>query len=164
MFALVLSVAMRGMEDPAGERDGLRWQVLLRNAALSQVGFGGHSWRLRSAVRDVMRAMSWGVVVSWWPMWVAVQPWVGMSVRVRVVVRVWRRAAVVERANRVHGVDFSSAVVDVHVGRRHVLVRWGPQVTWKRLQGIVPDGSRIRILTPEVTLTQGGDTAAGAAW
>lgn len=82
MFALLFPVAMRGMEDPAGERDGLRWQVLLGNAAFSQVGFGGHSWRLRPAVRDVMRAMSRSMVVRWWPMGVAVEPRVGMCVRV----------------------------------------------------------------------------------
>ncbi len=163
VFPLVLPVAVRGVEDPAGQRDGLRRQVLLGDAALSQVGFRGHGWRLRPAVRDVVRAVSGSVVVRRRPVGVAVQPRVSVSVRMRVGVRVRGGAAVVEGADRVHGVDLWAAVVDVQVGRGQVLVRGGPQVTGKRLQGIVPDGARVWILASEVALTQRGDPAAGAA-
>lgn len=164
MFALVLSVAVRGVEDPAGQRDGLRRQLLLGDAALPQVGFRRHGWRLRPAVRDVVGAVSGSVVVRRWPVGMAVQPRVGVGVRVWVVVRVVRGgAAVMEGADRVHGLHFGSAVVDVQVGRGEVLVRRGPQVAGKRLQGIVPDWARVWILTSVVALTQGGNTAAGAA-
>lgn len=84
VFPLVLSVAVRGVEDPAGQRDRLRCQLLLRDATLSQVRFRRHGWRLRPAVRDVVRAMSGNVVVRRWPVGVALQPRVGMSVRVQV--------------------------------------------------------------------------------
>lgn len=163
VFPLVFPVAMRGVEDPAGQRNGLRRQVLLRDAALSQVGFRWHGWRLRPAVRNVVRAVSGSVVVRWRPVGVAVQPGVGVSVRMRVGVRVRGGATVVEGADRVHGVNLWSAVVDVQVGRGQVLVRGGPQMTGKRLQGVVPDGAGVWILASEVTLTQRGNTAAGAA-
>lgn len=88
VFSLVLSVAVRGVEDPAGQRDRLRCQLLLRDAALSQVRFRRHGWRLRPAVRDVVRAVSGTVVVRLRPVSVAVQPGVGMSVRVQVGVGV----------------------------------------------------------------------------
>lgn len=68
-----------------------------------------------------------------------------------------------EGANRVHGVDLWSAIVDVQVGRSQVLIRRGPQVTRKRLQGIVPNWARVWILAPKVTLTQRGNPTAGAA-
>lgn len=163
VFPLVLPVAVRGVEDPAGQRDGLRRQLLLGDAALSQVGFGRHGWRLRPAVRDVVRAVSGSVVVRWWPVGVAVHPRVGVGVRMRVGVRVRGGAAVVERADRVHGVDLWSAIVDVQVGRGQVLVGGGPQVTGERLQGVAPDGPGVRILASEVTLAQRGNPAAGAA-
>ena len=164
VFALVLPVAVRRVEDPAGQRDGLGGQLLLRDAALPQVGFGRHSWGLRPAVRDVVRAVDGSVVVRRRPVGMAVQPRVGVSMRVWVVVRVRGGAAVMEGAHRVHRVDLWSAVVDVQVGGGQVLVRWGPQVAGKRLQGVVPDGARVWILTSVVTLTQGGHAAAGAAW
>ena len=88
VFPLVFTVAVRGVEDPAGQRDGLRRKVLLWDAALSQVGFGRHGWRLRPAVRDVVGAVSGSVVVGRGPVGVAVQSRVGVSVRVLVVVRV----------------------------------------------------------------------------
>lgn len=163
VFALVLPVAVRGVEDPAGQRNGLRLQLLLRDAALSQVGFRWHGWRLRPAVRDVVRPVSGSVVVRRRPVGVAVQPGVGVSVGMWVGVRVRGGAAVVEGADLVHGVDLWSAVVDVQVGRGQVLVRGRPQVTGKRLQGIVPDGARFWILASEVTLAQRGNPTAGAA-
>lgn len=163
MFPLILPVAVRGVEDPAGERDGLRRQLLLGDAALSQVGFGRHSRRLRPAVRDVVGTVSGNVVVRWRSVGVAVHPRVGMSVGVWVGVGVRSGAAVVEGADLVHRVDLWSAVVDVQVGRGQVLIGGGPQVTGKRLQGIVPDGARFWILASEVTLTQGGNPTAGAA-
>lgn len=88
VFPLVLPVAVRGVEDPARKRDGLRRQLLLRNASLSQVRFRWHGWRLRPAVRDVVRAVSGSMVVRRWPVGVAVQPGVGMSVGMWVGVRV----------------------------------------------------------------------------
>lgn len=108
VFHLVLPVAVRGVEDPAGQWDGLRLQLLLGDAALSQVGFRRHGWRLRPAIGDVMRAVSGCVVVRLRPVGVAVQPRVGVSVRMRVGVRVRVRggAAVVEGTDRVHGVNF----------------------------------------------------------
>lgn len=163
VLPLVLPVAVRGVEDPAGQRDGLRRQLLLGDAALSQVGFGRHGWRLRPAVRDVVRAVSGSVVVRRRAVGVAVQAGVGVSVGMRVGVRVRGGAAVVEGADLVYGVHLWSAVVDVQVGRGQVLVRGGPQVTGKRFQGIVPDGAGVWILTSEVTLTQRGHPAAGAA-
>lgn len=161
VFPGVLPVAVGGVEDPAGQRDGLWRQLLLWDAALSQIGFGGHGWRLWSAVRDVVRAVSGNVVVGGWTMGMAVKPRVGVSVRVCVWVR--RRVAVMEGPNRVHGVNFWSAVVHVQVGGGQVLVRGGPQVTGKRLQGVIPDGTGIRILTSKVTLTKRRNTAASAA-
>lgn len=152
VFALVLSVAVRGVEDPAGQRDGLGRQLLLWDAALPQVGFGWHGRRLRPAVRDVVGAVSGRVVMRRRPVGVAVQAGVGMSVGVWVGVWVRGRAAVVEGAHLVHGVDLWPAVVDVQVGGGQVLVRGGPQVTGKRLQGIVPDGARFWILAPKVAL------------
>lgn len=163
VLPLVLSVAVRGVEDPAGQRDGLRRQLLLGDAALSQVGFGRHGRRLRPAVGDVVRAVTGCVVVGRRPVGVAVHPRVGMSVGMRVVVWVRSGAAVVERADLVHGVDLRSAVVDVQVGRCQVLLGRGPQVTGKRLQGVVPDGARLWILASEVALTQRGNAAAGTA-
>lgn len=163
MLPLVLPVAVRGVEDPAGQRDGLRRKLFLGDAALSQVGLRRHGRRLRPAVRDVMRAMSGSVVVRRRPVGMAVQPGVGVGVRVWVGVRVGGGAAVMEGADRVHGVDLWSAIVDVQVGRGQVLVRRGPQVTGKRLQGIIPDRARFWILTSKVTLAQGGNTTAGAA-
>lgn len=61
VFALLLPVAVGGGEvkDPAGQGDGLRGELLLRDAALPQVGLRGHGRRLRSAVGDVVG----GVVV-----------------------------------------------------------------------------------------------------
>lgn len=161
VFARVLSVAVGGVEDPARQWDGLGRQLFLGDAALPQVGFGGHGRWLGPAVGDVVRAVSRDVVVGGWPMSVAVKPRVAVSVRVRV--RVGCRVAVMEGPNRVHGVDFRSAVVHVQIGRGQVLIRGGPQVTGKRLQGVVPDGTRIRILTSKVTLAQRGDSTAGAA-
>ncbi len=163
MFPLVLPVAMRGVEDPAGQRDGLRRELLLRDAALSQVGLGRHGWRLRPAVRDVVRAVWWSVVVRRRPVGVAVHPRVGVSVGMWVGVRVRGRAAVVEGADLVHGLHLWAAVVDVQVGRGQVLVRGRPQVTGKRLQSVIPDGAGVWILASEVTLTQRGNSAAGAA-
>ena len=163
MFPLILPVAVRRVEDAAGERDGLRRQLLLRDAALSQVGFGRHGGRLRPAVGDVVRAVSGNVVVRRRSVGVAVHPRVGMSMGVWVGVGVRGGAAVVERADLVHGVDLRSAVVDVQVGRGQVLLGGGPQVTGKRLQGVVPDGARFWILASEVTLTQRGNPTAGAA-
>lgn len=84
VFPLVLPVAVRRVEDPAGEWDRLRCQLLLGDAALSQVRFRRHSWRLRPAVRDVVRAVGGGVVVRRWSVRVAIHPRVGMSVRVQV--------------------------------------------------------------------------------
>lgn len=81
MFDLVLSVAVGGVEDPAGQGDGLRRQVLLGDAAFSQVGFGRHGWRLGPAVGDVVRAVGGRVVVRRRSMGVAIQAWVGMGVR-----------------------------------------------------------------------------------
>lgn len=164
VLPLVLPVAVRGVEDPAGQRDGLRRQLLLGDAALSQVGFRRHGRRLRPAVGDVVRAVSGSVVVRRRAVGVAVQAGVGVSVGMRVGVRVRGGAAVVEGADLVYGVHLWSAVVDVEVGRGQVLVRGGPQVTGKRFQGVVPDGARFRILASEVTLTQRGHPAAGAAW
>lgn len=66
-------------------------------------------------------------------------------------------------ADLVHGVDLWSTVVDVQIGRSQVFIRGGPQVTGKRLQGIIPDGARLWILAPEVTLAQRGNPAAGTA-
>lgn len=163
VFALVLPVAMRGVEDPAGQRNGLRRQLLLGDAALSQVGLRWHSWRLRPAVRDVVRTMTGSMVVRRWPVGVALQPGVGVSVGMRVGVWVRGGAAVVEGADLVHGVDLGSTVVDVQVGRGQVLIRGGPQMTGKRLQGIIPDGTRFWVLASEVTLTQRGNPTAGAA-
>lgn len=88
MLRLVLPVAVRGVEDPAGQRDGLRLQLLLGDATLSQVGFRRHGWRLRPAIGDVMRAVSGCVVVWRQPVGVAVQTGMGVSVWVRVGVRV----------------------------------------------------------------------------
>lgn len=90
VLALVLPVAMGGVEDPAGQRDGLGRQLLLWDAALSQVGFGRHHWGLGSAVRDVVGAVSGRVVVGGWrrPVGVGVQPRVGVGVRMRVGVGV----------------------------------------------------------------------------
>lgn len=68
-----------------------------------------------------------------------------------------------ERANRVHGIDFWSAVVDVQVRRSQILIRRGPEVTRKRLHGIIPDRARVWILAPKVTLAQRGNPTAGAA-
>lgn len=160
---LLLSVAMGGMEDPPGQRDGLGWQLLFGDAALPQVGFGWHGWRLGPAVGDVVWAVNGCVVVRRRPVGVAVQPGMGVSVtvRVRVCVRVRGGTAVVEGADRVHGVEFRSAVVDVQVGGGQVLVRRGPQVAGKRFQGIVPDRASVWVLASEITLTQRGHTTAG---
>lgn len=81
MFDLVLSVAVGGVEDPTGQRDGLRRQVFLRDAAFSQVGFGRHGWRLGPAVGDVVRAVSRRMVVWRRSVGVAVQAWVCVGVR-----------------------------------------------------------------------------------
>lgn len=86
MFSLVFPVAVRGVEDPAGQGNGLRLQLLLGDAALSQVGFRWHGWRLRPAVRDVVRTVSGGMVVRWWPVGVAVQPGVGVGMGMWVAV------------------------------------------------------------------------------
>lgn len=53
--------------------------------------------------------------------------------------------------------------MEVQIGRGQILVRRGPQVTGKWLQGIIPDGARVRILASKVALTQGGNTTAGTA-
>lgn len=86
---LVLPVAVRGVEDPAGQWNGLRLQLLLRNAALSQVGFRWDGWRLRPAIGDVMRTVGGCMVMRRRPVGVAVHPGVGVSMRVRV--GVWVR-------------------------------------------------------------------------
>lgn len=165
VFPHILSVAVGGVEDPAGQRDGLGRQLFLWDTALPQVGLRGHGRRLGPAVGDVVRAVSRNVVVWGWPMSMAVKPRVGVSVRVCVWVgvRVRCRVAVMEGPNWVHGVDFRSTIVHVQVRRGQVLIRGGPQVIGKRLQGIIPDGTRIRILTSKVTLAQRGDTTAGTA-
>lgn len=152
VFPLVLSVAMRWVEDPARQWNGLRRQLLLGNAALSQVGLGGHGWRLRPAVRNVMRAVGGSVVMRRHSVGVAVHPEVGVSVRVLVCVQMGSRAAVMERPDRVHGVDFRTTVVNVQVGGGQVLLGGRPQVTGKRLQGIIPNRTRIGILTSKVAL------------
>lgn len=163
VLALLLPVAVGRVEDPAGQRDGLRRQLLLRDAALPQVGLGRHGRRLGPAVGDVVGAVSGRVVVGRRPVRVAVQAGVGVSVGVRVGVRVRGRAAVVEGADLVHRVDVGTAVVDVQVGGGQVLVRGRPQVAGEGLQGIVPDGAGLRILAAKVALAEGGDAAAGAA-
>lgn len=166
VFPLVVPVAVGGVEDAAGQRYG--WQLLLGDAALPQVRLRWHGRRLRPAVRDVVGAVGRGMVIREWPMGVAVHPRVGVGVGVLVRmgvgvgVGVRGRAAVVERADLVHGVDLPP-VVDVQIRRRQVLVRGGPHVTGEWLQGIVPDGPGFWILAPEVTLAQRGHPAAGAA-
>lgn len=61
----VLPVAVGRVEDSTGQRDGLRGQLLLGDAPLSQVGLGGHrGGRLGPAVGDVVRSMGRGVVVG----------------------------------------------------------------------------------------------------
>lgn len=117
VFPLVLPVAVRRVEDPAGQRNGLRRQLLLGDAALPQVGFRRHSWRLRPAVRDVVRTMTGSMVVRRWPMGVSLHPRVGVSMWMRVCVWVRGRAAVVEWTDLVHRVDLGSTIVDVQVGR-----------------------------------------------
>lgn len=164
MLSLVFPVAVRGVEDPTGQWDGLRLQLLLRDAALSQVGFRWDSWRLRPTIGDVVRTVSGCMVMRRRPMGVAVHPGMRMSMRVGVWVWVWGGAAVVKWTDWVHGVNFWSAIVDVQIRRGHVLLRRGPQVARKRLQGIIPDRARIWILASEVTLAQGRNTTAGAAW
>lgn len=169
VFPLVVPVAVGGVEDAAGQRDG--GQLLLGDAALPQVGLGRHGRRLRPAVRDVVGPVGRSVVVGERPVRVAVHPRVAVTVGVLVLVRVGvgvgvgvrGGAAVVERADLVHGVDLRPAVVDVQVRRGQVLVGGGPHVTGKRLQGVVPDGPRFWVLAPEVTLAQRGNPAAGAA-
>lgn len=106
MLPLLLPVAVGGVEDSAGQWNGLRWEFLLGDAALSQVGFGWHGWGLRPAVRDVVRPMCGYVVVRRWPVGVAVQPRVGVSMGMGVSVWVRGGAAVVEGADWVHGVHF----------------------------------------------------------
>lgn len=54
VFPLLLPVAVGGVEDPPGQGDGLGRELLLWDAALSQVGLGRHSGRLGPAVRDVV--------------------------------------------------------------------------------------------------------------
>lgn len=169
VFPLVVPVAVGGVEDAAGQR--YRWQLLLGDAALPQVRLRWHGRRLRPAVRDVVGAVGRSVVMRERPVGVAVHPGVGVSVGVLVLVRmgvgvgvgVRGGAAVVEWADLVHGVDLWPAVVDVQIRRRQVLIRGGPHVTGKRLQGVVPDGPGFWILAPEVTLAQRGNPAAGAA-
>lgn len=167
VFPLVLPVAVGGVEDAAGQR--YRRQLLLGDAALPQVGLRGHRRGLRPAVGHVVGAVGWSVVMRERPVGVAVHPWVGVGVSVgvlvlvRVGVGVRGRAAVVERADLVHAVELWPAIVDVQIRRRQVLVRGGPHVTGKWLQGVVPNGPRFWILAPEVTLTQRGHPAAGAA-
>lgn len=167
VFPLVVPVAVGRVEDAAGQ--WYRWQLLLGDAALPQVRLAWHRWRLRPAVRDVVGAVGRSVVMRERPVGVAVHPGVGVSVGVLVLVRmrvgvgVRGRAAVVERADLVHGVDLWPAVVDVQIRRRQVLVRGGPHVTGKWLQGVVPDGPRFGILAPKVTLAQRGNPTAGAA-
>lgn len=167
VFPLLVPVAVGGVEDAAGQRDG--GQLLLRDAALPQVRLRWHGRRLRPAVRDVVGAVGRGVVMRERAVGVAVHPRVGVGVGVLVRmgvgvgVGVRGRAAVVERADLVHGVDLWPPVVDVQVRRRQVLVRGGPHMTGEGLQGIVPDGPGFWILAPEVTLAQRGHPAAGAA-
>lgn len=117
VFPLVLPVAVRRVEDPAGQRNGLRRQLLLGDAALPQVGFRRHSWRLRPAVRDVVRTMTGSMVVRRWPMGVSLHPRVGVSMWMWVCVWVRGGAAVVEWTDLVHRVDLGSTIVDVQVGR-----------------------------------------------
>lgn len=171
VFSLVLPVAVGGVEDAAGQ--WYRRQLLLGDAALPQVGLRGHRRRLRPAVGHVVGAVGRSVVMRERPVRVAVHPWVGVGVSVgvgvlvlvlvRVGVGVRGGAAVVERTDLVHAVELWPAIVDVQIRRRQVLVRGGPHVTGKWLQGVVPNGPRFWILAPEVTLTQRGHPAAGAA-
>lgn len=171
VFPLVLPVAVGGVEDAAGQR--YRRQLLLGDAALPQVGLRRHGRGLRPAVGDVVGAVDRSVVMRERPVGVAVHPRVGVGVSVGVLVlvlvlvqvgvRVRGGVPVVERADLVHGVDLWPAVVDVQIRRRHVVVRGGPHVTGKWLQGVVPNGPRFWILAPEVALTQRGHPAAGAA-
>lgn len=169
VFPLVLPVAVGGVEDAAGQ--WYRGQLLLGDAALPQVGLRGHRRRLRPAVGHVVGAVGRSVVMRERPVGVAVHPWVGVAVSVGVLVLVLVRvgvgvrggAAVVERTDLVHAVELWAAIVDVQIRRRQVLVRGGPHVTGKWLQGVVPNGPRFWILAPEVALTQRGHPAAGAA-
>lgn len=169
VLPLVVPVGVGRVEDAAGQRD--RGQLLFGDTALPQVRLGWHHRRLRPAVRDVVGAVGRSVVMRERPVGVAVHPRVGVGVGVLVLVwmevgvgvGVRGRAAVVERADLVHGVDLWSPVVDVQIRRRQVLVGGGPHVTGKWLQGVVPDGPGVWILAPEVALAQRGNPAAGAA-
>lgn len=171
VFPLLVPVAVGGVEDAAGQRDG--GQLLLGDAALPQVRLRRHGRRLRPAVRDVVGPVGRSVVVRERPVGVAVHPRVAVTVGVLVLVLVLMGvgvgvgvrggAAVVERADLVHRVDLWPAVVDVQVRRGQVVVGGGPHVTGKRLQGVIPDGPGFWVLAPEVALAQRGNSAAGAA-